>query len=131
MPICFLDVPAGIRTDAKQKLVQKATDALNETFQGPDVRIFFREYQAENAAQDGRIQAEPVRPVCTLNVPPLRNLDAKRGLTEKLQAAFGDAYEGIANTDQFVIFYNHYPPEDAALGGSLFSDKQQAVEVGR
>ncbi len=131
MPICFLDVPSGIRADARQKLVQKFTDALNETFQVPDVRIFFREYQAENVAQDGRIRAEPVRPVCTFNVPPLRDLDAKRRLSEKLQTAFGEAYESIADTDQFTIFFNHYPPENAALGGRLFSDKLQAVEVGR
>ena len=50
---------------------------------------------------------------------------------EKLQAASGDAYPGVANTDQFVIFYNHYPPENAALGGRLVSDKREAVEVGR
>src|SRR5262245_7781472 len=109
MPDCFLEVPTGIRADAKKKLVQKITAALNETWPIPDVRVFFREYQAENVAQDGRLQAEPVRPVCFLNVPLLRSLDAKRKLTEKLHAAFAEAYEGIANTAEFMIFYNLYP----------------------
>jgi len=128
MPDCFLEVPTGIRADAKKKLVQKITAALNETWPIPDVRVFFREYQAENVAQDGRLQAEPVRPVCFLNVPLLRSLDAKRKLTEKLHAAFAEAYEGIANTAEFMIFYNLYPLENVSVGGRLQSDNPQAVE---
>src|SRR5215831_14749232 len=115
MPDCFLEVPTGIPADAKKKLVQKITAALNETWPIPDVRVFFREYQAENVAQDGRLQAEPVRPVCFLNVPLLRSLDAKRKLTEKLHAAF-------------MIFYNLYPLENVSVGGRLQSDNPQAVE---
>jgi hypothetical protein len=118
----------GIRPDAKEKLVQKITTACNETWPIPDVRVFFREYQAEDVAQDGHSRSEPVRPVCFLNVPLLRSLDAKRKLTEALHAAFAEAYEGIANTNEFMVFYNLYPLENVALGARLQSDNLQAVE---
>ena len=128
MPDFFLEVPTGIRPDAKKRLVQKVKAAANETWPIPDVRVFFREYQAENVAQDGQFQAEPVRPVCFVNAPLLRSLDDKRTLTRTLQAAFAEAYEGIANTGEFMIFYNLYPLENVAVGGRLQSDNPQAVE---
>ena len=128
MPICFLEVPTGIHPDAKKKLVQKFTTALNETWPIPDVRIFFREYRAEDVAQDGHFQSEPMRPICFLEVPLLRSLDVKRKLSQALQAALAEAYEGIANTSEFNIFYNFYPLENVAWGGRLQSDNPQAVE---
>ena len=44
--------------------MEKTTAALNEAYPIPDVRIFLREYDAENVGQDGQLQSEPVRPVC-------------------------------------------------------------------
>lgn len=130
MPISFLEVPVGIRPDAKQKLIQDMSDALYETFQVADTRIYFREYPAENVALDGKLQAEPMRPVCFLNVPPLEDMQAKRKLSAKLQTALAEAYGRIADTDKLVIFFHHTLPENAALGGRLFSDMRQTVEVG-
>ena len=128
MPICFLEVPTGIHLDAKKKLVQKITAALNETWPIPDVRVFFREYQAEDVAQDGHFGSEPMKPICFLEVPLLRSLDAKRKLTKALHAAFVEAYEGIADTSEFMVFYDLYPLENASLGGRLQSDNPEAVE---
>jgi hypothetical protein len=128
MPICFLEVPTGIHPDAKKKLVQKMTTAINETWPIPDVRVFFREYQAEDVAQDGHFRSEPMKPVCVLEVPLLRSLDAKRKLTQALHAAFAEAYEGIADTNEFMVFYNLYPLENASIGGHLQSDIPEAVE---
>ena len=88
MPVSLLEVPKGIRPDAKKKLVQKMKAALNEVWPIPDVRVFFREYEAANVAQDGVFEAEQVRPICFLNVPLLRSLDAKRNLARTLHAAF-------------------------------------------
>jgi phenylpyruvate tautomerase PptA (4-oxalocrotonate tautomerase family) len=98
MPIVFIEAPKGVRDDAKKRMVEKMTAALDEAWHVPDVRIFIREYAAENVAQDGRFQSEPMRAVGVLNVPQLRNVDTKRKLAEKLQAAFAEAYAGIANT---------------------------------
>src|SRR5262245_53293163 len=108
MPTIFIEAPTGIRGDAKKRLVEKTTAALDEAYHIPDVRVFLREYQAENVGQDGRLQSEPVRPVCFIEAPQLRSLDARRKLTEKINAAVAYAYEGIANTRETLIFHNEY-----------------------
>src|SRR5262245_14169347 len=131
MPVSLLEVPKGIRPDAKKKLVQKMTAALNEVWPIPDVRVFFREYEAADVAQDGVFEAEQVRPICFLNVPLLRSLDATRKLTQTLHAAFVTAYSGIANTKAFMICYHLYPLEKVAAGERLQSDNPQAVEAMR
>jgi len=128
VPICFLEVPTGIQPDAKKKLVQKITTALNETWPIPDVRVFFREYRAEDVAQDGDFRSDPIKPICFLEVPLLRSLDAKRKLTQTLHAAFVEAYKGIADTSEFMVFYDLYPLENASVGARLQSDNPQAVE---
>jgi len=131
MPICFLEVPTGIHPDAKKKLVQKFTTALKETWPIPDIRVFFREYRKEDVAQDGQFRSDPIKPLCLLHVPLLRSLDAKRKLTQALQAAFVEAYKDIADTSQFMVFYNLYPLENASIGGHLQSDIPEAVELMR
>jgi phenylpyruvate tautomerase PptA (4-oxalocrotonate tautomerase family) len=61
MPTILIEAPTGIRRDAKKRLVEKTTAALNEAYPIPDVRIFLREYQADNVSQDGRLESELVR----------------------------------------------------------------------
>jgi phenylpyruvate tautomerase PptA (4-oxalocrotonate tautomerase family) len=43
MPVCLIEAPTGIRRDAKKRLVERTTAALNEAYPVPDVRIFLRE----------------------------------------------------------------------------------------
>jgi hypothetical protein len=112
-------------------LVEKTTAALNEASPIPDVRIFLREYQADNVSQDGRLESEPVRPVCFIEAPQLRSLDARRKLMEKINAAVADAYEGIANTREILILHNEYPLENAGGAGRLQSDNPEVVEAMR
>src|SRR5262249_51689009 len=128
MPIVFIGAPKGVRDDAKNRMVEKMTAALDEAWHVPDVRIFIREYAAENVAQDGCFQSEPMRAVGFLNVPRPRNVDTKRKVAEKLQAAFAEAYAGIANTGEFLVFMNEYALENAFLGGRLQSDNPEIVE---
>jgi phenylpyruvate tautomerase PptA (4-oxalocrotonate tautomerase family) len=127
VPICLIGAPTGIRNDAKRKMVEKITAALDETWHTPDVRIFLREYPVENVAQDGRLQSEPVRPVCFINAPLLRSIDAKRRLAEKTHAALAEAYEGIANTRDIMLFIHQYELENGGWTGSLQSDKPEIV----
>jgi phenylpyruvate tautomerase PptA (4-oxalocrotonate tautomerase family) len=129
MPTIFIEAPTGIRGDAKKRLVEMTTAALDEAYHIPDVRVFLREYQAENVGQDGRLRSEPVRPVCFIEAPQLRSLDARRKLTEKINAAVADAYEGIANTREILIFHNEYPLENAGWAGRLQSDNPEIVEA--
>lgn len=128
MPILLLDVPLGARADAKRKMVEKMTAALDETFHIPDVRIFIREHGAGSAAQDGRFDPETVRAVGTLEVPRLRSIDARRKLADTLQAAFAEAYAGNGNSDGFAVILHENAPENGFAGGRLISDIPEAVE---
>src|SRR5882672_3197995 len=103
MPVFTIDAPQGAGPDAKRKLLKEITEALDETYHFPDTRGWLREYPAENVSQDGRVGAEPVRPVCSLEVPELASLDAKRKLVQKIESALGEAYSGIANSDEVLV----------------------------
>jgi hypothetical protein len=129
MPQFFVEAPKGIRDDAKRTMMQDITAAIDEAYHIPDVRIWLREYQADNVAQDGRLGAEAIRPVCFLEAPELSSLDAKRKMAEKILTAVGQAYDGIANTAETLILMNHYPLENAGFAGRLQSDDPQLVEA--
>ena len=58
MPVLFIDAPPGIRPEAKRKMVQKLTEAIDEAYHIGDTLIFLREHPVENVAMDGRIQSE-------------------------------------------------------------------------
>ena len=58
MPVVFLEVPPGIRTDAKKGLVQKLNAAIEEVYPIGETLIFFREYPLDMVAENGRLQSE-------------------------------------------------------------------------
>lgn len=58
MPVLFIEAPQGIRPEAKRKMMEKITAAVDEAYHIGDTLIFLREYPAENVAMDGRLQAE-------------------------------------------------------------------------
>ncbi len=130
MPMTFLEVPTGIRNDARQRLVEKMTTALDEAYHDPseDYRIFFREYAPANVGQNGRINADPVGPVYFIEGPPLPHIDARRKLIEQLDSAIAEAYQDIANTREIMILINEYPLENAGAGGRLTSEDLAIVE---
>jgi hypothetical protein len=83
MPMPYLDVPQGLRLDEKRKLIQGIYDALHEAYPFPDdVRIFLHEWPVESVSQDGRLDAEPARPVFMMHVPQGVNIDAKRKMLQ-------------------------------------------------
>jgi hypothetical protein len=128
MPQFLLEVPSGVHADAKQKMMRGITAAIDEAYEGaPDVRIWLREYAPENVAQDGRINAEPIRPLAFLEAPELANLDARRKMADGINGAIREAYEGLANTDEILVLMNHYPLEHAGWAGRLQSDNPEIV----
>ncbi|MDT5356781.1 MAG: hypothetical protein QOJ56_5313 [Mycobacterium sp.] len=129
MPQFFVEAPTGIRDDAKRALMKDVTAAIDEAYHIPDVRIWLREYPADNVAQDGRLGAEAIRPVCFLEAPELSSLDAKRKMAERILTAVGQAYDGIANTAETLILMNHYPLENAGFAGRLQADDPRLVEA--
>jgi phenylpyruvate tautomerase PptA (4-oxalocrotonate tautomerase family) len=58
MPICFIEAPPGIRPDAKKKLMEKITAAIDDAYHIGDTLVFLREYPADNVAMDGCLQSE-------------------------------------------------------------------------
>ncbi|MEV4222112.1 hypothetical protein [Nonomuraea sp. NPDC049725] len=129
MPQFIIEAPTGVRADAKQKMMKQITEAIDAAYRIPDVRIWLREYAPDQVAQDGRIAAEPIRPLCFLEAPELSSLDAKRSMAGKIHAAIAEAYQGLANTDETLILMNHYPLENAGWAGRLQSDDQEAVRA--
>ena len=88
MPVFTIEVPEGAHSDVKKKLLKSITEAIDETYHFPDLRDWLREYPAENVSHDGRVGAEPVRPVCMLEAPVLTSLDGKRKLILSLVCSF-------------------------------------------
>ena len=58
MPVVFIEAPPGIRDDAKRKMVERITSAIDDAYHIGDTLIFLREYPAENVALDGKLQSE-------------------------------------------------------------------------
>jgi phenylpyruvate tautomerase PptA (4-oxalocrotonate tautomerase family) len=58
MPVVFIEAPPGIRDEAKRKMVERITSAIDDAYHIGDTLIFLREYPAENAALDGKLQCE-------------------------------------------------------------------------
>ncbi|MEB3034952.1 tautomerase family protein [[Mycobacterium] nativiensis] len=127
MPVFTIDAPTGASQNAKEKMLKEITDALDEAFHFPDTRGWLREYSADNVSQDGRVQAEPVRPVVSLETPELGNADVKRKLVQKIESAVGAAYDGIANIEEVLVLINPYPLHDVGWRASLQSDKPEIV----
>ncbi|GAB2982513.1 hypothetical protein LWP59_16845 [Amycolatopsis acidiphila] len=132
MPQFFIEAPAGIRPEAKQTMMREITVAIDEAYRIPDVRVWLREYAAENVAQDGRIAAEPIRPVCFLEAPELHSIDVRRTMSNRIHAAIHEAYGELADTAETLILMNLYPLENAGFAGRMQSDNPEIVEaVGR
>jgi hypothetical protein len=77
--------------------------------------------------QDGRIDAEPIRPVCALEAPELASLEVKRRLVQKVESAIAAAYQGLANTEEVLVLVNHCPLENVGWRQSLQSDHPEIV----
>ena len=58
MPVLVIEAPQGSRSEAKRKMMEKITAAIDEAYRIGDTLIFLREYPTENVAMDGRLQSE-------------------------------------------------------------------------
>ena len=48
MSVVFIEARPGIRGDAKKKMVEKVTSAIDETYHIGDTLVFLRKYAPEN-----------------------------------------------------------------------------------
>jgi phenylpyruvate tautomerase PptA (4-oxalocrotonate tautomerase family) len=125
MPIVFIEASPGIRVDAKTRLVKEVCAALDEAYHIPDTRIFLRERPLENVSQDGRVDSEPAKPVCFLEVPPGIRIDVKRSLVKRISAAIADAY----HLPDVLIFLREYSLDMVSQDGGLQSEKPMILEA--
>ena len=125
MPVAYLDVPPGLPADAKKPLVQEIFTALDEAYHVPDTRIFVREWPPENVSQDGRLDSEPAKPVCFLEVPPGIRLDVKRAMMQRISAAIAEAY----HLPDVLIFLREYPLDMVSQDGGLQSENPMIIEA--
>jgi phenylpyruvate tautomerase PptA (4-oxalocrotonate tautomerase family) len=57
MPVVFIEAPPGIRPEAKKKMVEQITTAIDDAYHIGDTLIFLREYAPENVAMDGSLRS--------------------------------------------------------------------------
>lgn len=125
MPIGYLDVPTGVDTERKRALVKAMYDALHEVWPFPDdTRIFLREWALDGVSQNGLLGSEPARPVFMVHVPEGADIDAKRKMLKRINAAVAKVYP----LPDFAIFMHEHPLDRVAINGGLLADDQQRVE---
>ena len=128
MPIGYLDVPTGLDLDKKRELVEAMYKALHEVWPFPDdTRIFLREWPLDSVSQNGVLGSEPFRPVFIAHVPPGVDIDAKRKMLKKVNAAVAAAYQ----LPEFQIFLQEHSLDHVANEGRLLTDDQKRVEEQR
>ena len=91
MPVSYIDIPSGVSQSAKVSLSQEVYEAIHEAWPIPDTRILIREWPADSVSQDGRIDDTPMRPICSLDVPPDLAIEAKRKLVHRISTAIAEA----------------------------------------
>jgi phenylpyruvate tautomerase PptA (4-oxalocrotonate tautomerase family) len=126
MPMIFIEGPPGLSDVARKKMIADVTRAADDACHVPDVRLWLREYPPERYAQDGAIGA-PVRPIATLEAPELGNIETKRTMVERIDAALAEAYEGFADTSNIMVFINGYRLEQGGWPGRMQSDRPEIV----
>jgi hypothetical protein len=128
MPIGFLDVPTGADRRTKEQLVNAMYDAMHAAYPFPDdTRIFVREWPPESVSQNGRLGSEPVRPVLVVHVPQDADVDAKRTMLTKINAAVSEAY-GLPD---LAIFLHEHSLDTVVINGVILADDLQRVEEQR
>jgi hypothetical protein len=91
MPVAYVDVPSGMNDAAKEKIFKEMYAAIHTAWPIPDTRVLIREWADDAVSQDGRIERVPMRPICTLAVPPGLELGVKRKLIKEISDTIGEA----------------------------------------
>ena len=85
MPIAYIDLPSGLSTPTKKRLVERVAEATHGAYHINDTRVFLREWTAEQTSVDGVLGRH--RPICTFVVPPGLPVEAKRELVRQVGSA--------------------------------------------
>lgn len=66
MPVVVIEAPPGIQSEAKRRLIERITSAIDDAYHIGDTLIFLREYAPENVAMDGKLHSENAKILETL-----------------------------------------------------------------
>src|SRR5262249_40117462 len=104
MPICYRDAPKGMRPEAKRKMVQGITAALNKAFPESGRARSHSGVFIADVSQDGRLDTGGGKPSFSMYVPRLASMDGKRELVSSINTAIAQGCEHLANTPDIMIF---------------------------
>jgi hypothetical protein len=139
MPVAYVDIPTGVNDSAKEKVFHELYEAIHEAWPIPDTRVLIREWPSESVSQDGRIERVPMRPICTLAVPPGLALDAKKRLVRRISNTLGEACgreveeirlpSGTRISNNWVLtFFWELPLDRVALGDLIANENPLVLE---
>jgi hypothetical protein len=137
MPVAYVDIPAGVRANAKERIFTELYEAIHEAWPIPDTRVLLREWADDAVSQDGRIERVPMRPICTLAVPPGLDPDAKHRLVRKISNTVGEACgrtveeirlpSGTTISNNWVLTFFWELSLDKVALGDLIADENPLV----
>ena len=139
MPVAYIDIPAGVNDGARTTIFKGMYEAIHEAWPIPDTRVLIRDWPNEAVSQDGRIEDEPMRPICTLAVPPGLEQGAKQKLVRQVSNIIGDACgreveeirlpSGTKIYNNWVLtFFWELPLERVALGDLIATENPLVLE---
>jgi phenylpyruvate tautomerase PptA (4-oxalocrotonate tautomerase family) len=137
MPVAFIDLPLGLKTDTKKKLVKDVAVSIDQAYMIPDTRVFLREWLPEQVSVDG--QLGQARAICNFCVPPGLPVEKKRQLAKQVSAAIAEACNlpieevplpsGKKVSTRWVLqFWSEYPLEQAALDDLMAFENPMVLE---
>jgi phenylpyruvate tautomerase PptA (4-oxalocrotonate tautomerase family) len=138
MPTAYVDLPPGLGTEPKKKLMKEITDLIHHAYLIPDTRVLLREWSADQYSIDGEIGAA-FRPIITFVVPPGLPIEGKRQLVRGAYSAIAEAYNlprydvplpsgKVVSTNWVLGFFSEYPLEQAALDDLMAFENPMVLE---
>jgi hypothetical protein len=139
MPVAYIDIPTGVDEGGRQKIFKELYEAIHEAWPIPDTRVLIREWRNEAVSQDGRIEDVPMRPICTLAVPPGLDHAAKQSLIRQISDTIGEACgrraeeirlaSGTRIQNNWVLtFFWELPLDKVGLGDLLATENPLVLE---
>jgi phenylpyruvate tautomerase PptA (4-oxalocrotonate tautomerase family) len=138
MPTAYVDLPPGLGTEAKTKLMKEITGFIHHAYLIPDTRVLLREWTPDQYSIDGEIGAA-FRPIVTFIVPPGLPIEGKRELVRGVFSAIAEAYNlprqhvplpsgKVVSTNWVLGFFSEYPLDRASLDDLMALDNPMVLE---
>ena len=138
MPTAYVDLPPGLGTEAKTKLIREITAFIHHAYLIPDTRVLLREWPADQYSIDGEPGAA-FRPIVNFFVPPGLPIEGKRQLVRGVYSAIAEAYNlprydvplpsgKVVSTNWVLGFFSEYPLDQASLDDLMARDNPMVLE---